>query len=575
MSTNPSSRMTLADLLVLISGENLPPKIKADMSSAVRKVAAVVGTDPGLIPVNPANLRRRLEGISHQVAGVSPGRWNNIRSLFGKALAMVTPMLPGRSVFPLLPSWDVLVGEATLNFNRRTRLLPLLRYLSECGVGPGDVTLAQLEGYRQAILQDRLRSKPEKAWDSLVWSWNACVREVPGWPQVEIPRQEKREIYVFPWSFFEESLHEDAKGYLRRLEGSDLSEDGPQKPARPATIATRERQLRMAASALMHKGVPKEELTSLRSMLTFERYKLILRFFLDRNGGKPSPQVGYMASFLKAVAKHWLDLDDEALKPFDKLSRKLNESNRGRGLTRKNRDRLRPLDDPHMVQKFLGLQFQIRADVEKDKKSPIKRRAVLAQVAAAIAIAQIMPVRRKNLTDIDLEEHLIVRGKRLYLVIEPDDVKNDEPIDFEFPAKTRDLVAWYVREYRHHLLRAETTALFPGAGAGPKSAGTLAGQVKKVVRDYLGIEFNMHLFRHAGVKMYLDVRPGGYEVMRRVLGHRSIETTSSTYAGAETKTAGLHFASVLAERLESVELPARLRPPRAPAVAMAKKGGKS
>jgi len=211
MSTKQSSRMTLADVLARISGEILPPKIKADMSSAVRKVAAILGSDPGLIPVDPANLRRRLEGISHQVAGVSQGRWNNIRSLFGKAIAMVAPMLPGRSVFPLLPSWDVLAGEATLNFNRRVRLLPMLRYFSERAVAPGDVTLAHLEGYREAILQDRLRSKPEKTWDSLVWAWSACAREVPGWPQVLIPRQEKREVYSFPWSFFEESLHEDAK----------------------------------------------------------------------------------------------------------------------------------------------------------------------------------------------------------------------------------------------------------------------------------------------------------------------------------------------------------------------------
>ncbi len=260
MSTKQSSRLTLADVLVRISGADLPPKVKADMSSAVRKVAAVLGADPGLIPVDPANLRRRLEGISHQVAGVSPGRWNNIRSLFGKAIAMVAPMLPGRSVFPLLPSWDALAGETTLNFNRRVRLLPMLRYFSERGVAPDGVTLAHLEGYRQAILQDRLRSKPEKAWDGLVWAWNACVREVPGWPQVPIPRAEKREVYIFPWSAFPESLHEDARGYLRRLEGTDLSEDGPPKPARPATLVTRERQLRMAASSLIHKGVPKEDL---------------------------------------------------------------------------------------------------------------------------------------------------------------------------------------------------------------------------------------------------------------------------------------------------------------------------
>jgi integrase len=567
--------MTLADVLVRISQENLPPKAKADMSSAVRKVAAIVGADPGLIPVDAANLRRRLEGVSHQVAGVSPGRWNNIRSLFGKAIAMVTPMLPGRSVFPLLPPWDTLANDKDLNFNRRTRLLPLLRYFSERGVGPTEVTLAHHEEYHLAILQDRLRSKPEKAWDGLVWAWNACVREVPSWPQVLIPRKEKREVYAFPWSFFPKALQEDAQGYLRRLEGTDLSEDGPPKPARPATLATRERQLRMAASALIHKGVPKEDLTSLRSMLTFERFQLILRYFLDRNCGKPSPQLRYIASFLKTVAKYWLKLDEEALQPFDKLSRRLNQSNRGRGLTPKNRARLRPFDDPHMVQRFLELPFQIREDVEKDTKSPMKRRALRAQHAAAIAILQIMPIRRRNISMTDMEQNLITRGKRLYLVFEGDETKNEEPIDLEFPSDTKDLIAWYVREYRPHLLSEPNTALFPGEGGKPKAAGTLSGQIKKVIKDYLGIDFNMHLFRHAGTKIYLDVRPGNYEVMRRVLGHRSINTTTSSYAGAESKSVGLHFASVIGERRASTDLPERLRPPQAPRSTLQKKGGKA
>ena len=575
MSTKQSSRMTLADVLVRISGADLPPKVKADTSSAVRKIATILCADPGLIPVDPANLRRRLEGISHQVAGVGPGRWNNIRSLFGKAIAMVTPLLPGRSVFPLLPSWDALSKDKDLDFNRRTRLLPLLRYFSERGVGPAEVTLALLEEYRQAILQDRLRSKPEKAWEGLVWAWNACLREVPGWPQLAIPREQKRDTYTFSWNHYPASLQDDAKAYLAVLSGDLISDEGPDKPARPATLATRERQLRMAAAAAVHQGIPPEELTSLAALLTFERYQLILRFFLNRNDGEYSPQVGQMAYFLKTVVKKHCKIKDEALRRFEKIVAKLSSKKKTRGLTRKNRDRLRPFDDPQMVQKFLDLPFQIREDVTDDTRSPIKRRAVRAQVAAAIAIVQIMPVRRENLTEIDLEKNLIVRGKRLYLVIEPDDVKNDEPVDFEFPAKTRDLVVWYVREYRPHLLRTETTALFPGAGAGPKRAGTLAGQVKKVICDYLGIEFNMHLFRHAGVKMYLDVRPGNYEVMRRVLGHRSMETTSSTYAGTETRTAGLHFASVLAERRESTDVPARLRLPRAPTAGHAKKEGKS
>ena len=45
----------------------------------------------------------------------------------------------------------------------------------------------------------------------------------------------------------------------------------------------------------------------------------------------------------------------------------------------------------------------------------------------------------------------------------------------------------------------------------------------------------------------------GYEVVRRVLGHRSIATTTSIYTGAETRAAGQHFAAVIAERRVKAE----------------------
>ena len=82
MTTKPPSRKTVADLFPLISQADSSEKAKADMASAVRKVAKVLGTDPALLPVDPQSLRRRLETISFQTAGVSKGRWTNIRSLF-------------------------------------------------------------------------------------------------------------------------------------------------------------------------------------------------------------------------------------------------------------------------------------------------------------------------------------------------------------------------------------------------------------------------------------------------------------------------------------------------------------
>ena len=60
------------------------------------------------------------------------------------------------------------------------------------GIRPKGVTLADLEAYHRAILNDRLRAKPEQTWDTIAWTWNACRREIAGWPAIEIPREIRR-----------------------------------------------------------------------------------------------------------------------------------------------------------------------------------------------------------------------------------------------------------------------------------------------------------------------------------------------------------------------------------------------
>jgi integrase len=532
----------------LISNAEIADRQKQDLRSAVNTVAKVLGADPAAVAADPILLRRRLEQISPKALGLSQGRWANVRSLLGKALALARPMLPGRSLEPLMPEWEALA--AALPFNRRVRLLPLLRFLSARSIGPNQATRAGLEAYRDAIVRDRLRKCPEKSWDSLLWAWNSCRREVEGWPAVEIQRDMKREVYVLPWSAFPASLKDDVDGYLRRLAGTDLSENGPSRPARPLTLHRREYQFRMAASALVHKGVQPGSLASVADLLSFERYQTILRFFLDRHGGHTSPQVGQLVGFLKDVARHWLQLDEATLDRFKKIASRLAMPRAG--MTVKNRNRLRPFDDPSAVAAFLGLPHRIRREVDADKRHP-KKKAILAQMAAAIAILQAAPIRMRNLADLDLHRHLIERGRRLYLIIPEAEVKNAEPIEFELPAETVDIVAWYVREHRPLLLAEPTDALFPMKRGGSKSPAALGTQISSTMFKYAGLKINPHLFRHIAGKLFLDARPGQYEVVRRVLGHRSIATTTSIYTGAETRAAGQHFAAVIAERRTALQ----------------------
>ena len=553
MSTATTSRLTLSNLIPLIQNGDFSATAKRDMVSAVKAVARVLNADSSMIKLNVGALRRRLEGISPETLGLSAGRWANVRSLFGKALALAVPVMPSRTLTPVLESWEDLAN--LLPENRRVRLLALLRFLSARGVDPETVTLTDLEDYHNAIIEDRLRASPEKAWDGIVWAWNASVRELESWPRLIIPREQRREIYTLTWEELPVAFKQDADRFITRMGTTSLvDEDGPPKPMRPATLKTRTYQLRVAASALALQGVPPAQITSIAVLVEFENLQKILRFLLGRHEGKTSPQVAHLATFLKMCAKHWVKVSDEELERIGKLVSRVQVPRQG--MTKKNRQRLRPFDDDEVVVAFLQLPERLRQDVDKEfqKLGRItKPMAVRAQVAAALALLQAAPMRRKNLASLRINNHLISRGKKLYLVIPEDEVKNSEPIDFELPAEVVRLLAWYIKACRPTLLERESDALFPGEKGEPKSPDTLAIQIKGIVERYLGIAFNVHLARHAMGKLFLDARPGQYEVMRRVLSHRSIATTTSIYAGAETKSAGSHFASVIAERRRAME----------------------
>jgi site-specific recombinase XerD len=99
----------------------------------------------------------------------------------------------------------------------------------------------------------------------------------------------------------------------------------------------------------------------------------------------------------------------------------------------------------------------------------------------------------------------------------------------------------YIRDFRGPLATKGNTALFPGRGGGAKWQHVLAGQICRTVYAHTGLTVNVHLFRHLDAKLYLDRNPGGYEVVRRVLGHRSITTTVRSYTGREKAAAARHF----------------------------------
>lgn len=549
MTPSKPSRATLATLLDQVDGTNWPVRVKTEVKSAIRSGSKALGDDPAAIELDVPSLRRRLEAITPESIGISRGRWNNIKSLIAKALSLAIQIFPSRSKEPLHPEWAKVL--APLPANRRWILTPLARFLGSRGVLPSDVTTADLEAYYQVLISDRLRSDPEGTWNSITWSWNASAREFEAWPKLEIIRISRKETYILDWADFNPSYRVDCEAYLERIAKPNLSEDrGPPRPARPATVDTRRYQLRLLGSALALSGHDASKITAIADLLTEEAYRKIIDFFLKRHDNKTSPQIAQLAGFMRDLGKHWVQVEPSRLEQLRTRARKL--AVKRKGMTRKNRKRLSVFDDPEMVTRFLALPEQIRHDVEKSKASLLSR-AVMASIAAAIAIEQMAPIRRKNLAALSLSENLVPRGNRLFLIFNEDETKNEIDIEFELPQETIDLLAWFVRDWRPILLSEPNDALFPGENGKAKHPNTLSKQVTDVIKRYLGIDFNMHLFRHAAGKIFLDSKPGSYEIVKRVLGHKSLSTTTTVYTGAETRSAGQLFARVINERRLEIE----------------------
>jgi integrase len=168
-------------------------------------------------------------------------------------------------------------------------------------------------------------------------------------------------------------------------------------------------------------------------------------------------------------------------------------------------------------------------------------------MAIAIEILTMAPMRVSNLVNLDLDQNLTrtTPGGAMHIVIEPCAVKNSEPLDYPLPPQSVELIEHYLQEFRPRLAPADSTALFPGRSGGPKGGNVFARQISDTIRSYTGMRINAHLFRHIAAKLYLDSNPGGYEVVRRVLGQRSINTTIRFYTGLETASAVRHFDATI------------------------------
>jgi Phage integrase family len=161
------------------------------------------------------------------------------------------------------------------------------------------------------------------------------------------------------------------------------------------------------------------------------------------------------------------------------------------------------------------------------------------------------PVRMQNLASICIGINLIRPGGpgAPYMLVFPDhDTKNGVPLEFAFDETTTAMIDEYIYQHRPQLMQGfDHDWLFAVAGRKQKDTKTLSEQISKPLWKELWLEATPHQFRHAAAYIMLKADPGNYELVRRVLGHRSITTTRNFYIGLETLEATRLFGEMVTD----------------------------
>jgi integrase len=537
----------------LATVEGLSARIRADCRSALRSLARILGRPLNDIPASPRWLRSRLDELAPALFGLSRGRWANLRSLVLKALRLTgIAALPSRHVSPLSPEWQRLY-DLLPKRPQRVNLSRFMHCCSELGIAPQDVTQEEFVRFADEIEHRGLRARPRQAYRDACRAWNWAVKNVPGWPGTIMGVADRRNRYSLPWESYPSSLKAEIDAMLKAAISPDPLSPTSRHPIRPISARSRETLLRRFASALVLTGRDPLTLRSIADLMVPETVRQGLRFFLQRNGGRSSADIHQTAKLMCTLARHWVGVPSDHLAELVGIRNRLDPGRHG--MTQKNRRTLRCFEDEVLVGEFLAIPETI-ARRHRNRTEIKIGHALEMQVALAIELLTVAPVRVSNLAAINLELNLIRIGNgkeaEVHLHFPPDAVKNEIELEFTLPPSTLALLDFYRGKFRPKLARARNDWLFPGVAERPKQAALLSNQIAKTVKREIGVRLTAHQFRHLAGFLYLKHNPGGHEVVRRLLGHRSIETTIRFYAGMEISEAIRHYDQHIEKRRSEV-----------------------
>jgi site-specific recombinase XerD len=541
--------MTMADLLERVKADpDLSTTRRRDIISAINRLVTLSGRSVKIEASFPV-LRGALKQIEKTATDLSPKSLSNMKSLVKFALERYGAVT--RAPLKKHLSRDWLALRARLPTEAYIRgLSNFIHWCSREGIAPDAVNDDVTTAYFEHLTEGSFNLKPCAVYRRVCMLWNKASDELPGWPTGPITVPDFRNGISFPLSNFPASFREDLDAYVCVMSGEDLlAPNTPTKPRSQSTLKIHRHRLQALASALVHAGFPIEKVTSLVVVVEPENARKALTFYHDRLGGKTAG-LFETANTLVVVAQLYVQLPEAHLKTLRGLLERL--KCRQRGMTDKNKERIRQFHDHRNQARFLGLTSKLLKLA--DKAANPDKAALLFQTAVLHEIELNAPLRLGNLVNLNLDRHIHFTGKgrrrRGFLSIPAAEVKNRQALEFELSSPLTDLLELYIAKYRPLLVIGPDEGwLFPGAKPGrPKTEMGIRHQLCGAVHKHTRIVVNPHVYRHIAAFFYLEAHPEDYETVRRLLGHKSINTTITFYAGFERHSAVRRYNEHLLER---------------------------
>jgi integrase len=546
---------TFADAIKTITAAtDLSEPTRRHWCSSLVGIARAFDQPPEVIPARFSAVRARMAALHHVPLGWVPKTLANHKSNAKAALiwfAKEKDILPHG--VPLSPVWDRLRIQLT-DPSTRYRLMPLMRFCSGVGIAPDAVDEAVIDRYMDHRTRTTVRASDAASRRILARLWNAAVGKIEGWPQLRLMEPPVKSAEGPAWDDFPKGLRTDIESQLAGLGRVHRNKAGQRiRPCKSSTITTRRRELIAAVRMAVSIGIPVASLTSLRALIHPDVAEKVLEAYWRKDGEVPTTYTINLGCRFVGLAHAIGGFDEEDLRRIEDFRFTL-EQQREDGMTPKNLALIRSVLTDGVWSRVVNLPEQLMRQARRDHSHAPVRAAVLAQIAIAVAILTVAPIRLGNLASIRLGENLNKPGgpdSNYWLTFSRYDTKNREPLQFPLDETVTAFIDEYVFHHRPTLLRGSNANwLFPGEAGEHKEKISFSTQIVDRIEKSTGLRITVHQFRHAAGALILKHRPGEYELVRRILGHKSAETTKRFYLALETTQASEIFTDIIRNKLD-------------------------